>query len=226
MQIVFTIIDQGATSRLAALFDSENITFRNTIKGEGSAESATLELLGLGENRKAICLAACPNAQVQPLYRRLNREMRFFRPGAGVAFAVPTARASTTVAALTGLSPDELKQEKGELDMSNYPFELIITIVNRGFSDIVKISARELGARGGTVIHGLGMDTLGAAFLGIQLQPEKDVVLIVVPTGEARPMMEKIVKDAGVDTPGKGICFSLPVSSACGLATKDDPDFN
>ena len=38
----------------------------------------------------------------------------------------------------------------------NYAHELIICIVNSGFSETVMDAARELGARGGTVIHGRG----------------------------------------------------------------------
>ena len=40
--------------------------------------------------------------------------------------------------------------------MKNYKHEVIICIVNSGFSEAVMDAARELGARGGTVIRGRG----------------------------------------------------------------------
>ena len=105
------------------------------------------------------------------------------------------------------------------------PFELLITIVNRGYFETVKNSARALGARGGTVLHGLGIGGEDAAkFLGINIQPEKDIVLIVVPHEDAKGVMARIAKDAGINTEGRGVCFSLPVDSAFGLAQRDDDD--
>ena len=38
----------------------------------------------------------------------------------------------------------------------DYKYELIVSIVNAGFSEAVMEAAKEAGARGGTVIHGRG----------------------------------------------------------------------
>ena len=57
-------------------------------------------------------------------------------------------------------------------------FELIVAIVNRGFSDLVMDAARKAGASGGTILHGRGTGVHEAAqFFGVAIQPEKELVL-------------------------------------------------
>ena len=59
--------------------------------------------------------------------------------------------------------------------------EVIFCIVNAGFSEAVMDAAREVGARGGTVLHASGTANPDAENLyGITIEPEKDVVMILV----------------------------------------------
>ena len=59
--------------------------------------------------------------------------------------------------------------------------ELIICIVNTGFTDVVMDAAKEAGARGGTVVHGRGTANKEAEeFFGISVQPDKEMVMILV----------------------------------------------
>ena len=43
--------------------------------------------------------------------------------------------------------------------MEEKKFEVIIVLVNSGFSEVVMDAAREVGARGGTIIHARGTGT-------------------------------------------------------------------
>ncbi|MBC8535849.1 P-II family nitrogen regulator [Feifania hominis] len=98
-------------------------------------------------------------------------------------------------------------------------FELIVTIVNRGFSDSVVKAAREAGAQGGTILHARGTGVHeDATFFGITIQPEKEVVLTLVPRAERAEIMRAICREAGLDTPGCGLSFSLPVSAVAGIS--------
>ena len=60
-------------------------------------------------------------------------------------------------------------------------YELIVCIVNAGFSELVMDAAKEVGARGGTVIHAKGTANKDAEkYFKITIQPEKEMVLILV----------------------------------------------
>lgn len=100
-----------------------------------------------------------------------------------------------------------------------FSHECIVCIVNAGFSDTVMDAARELGARGGTVVHARGTANLEAEkFFGITVQPEKEMVLILVPSEIKEDILHALYRTVGLKTPGQGIAFSLPVDGVVGLA--------
>ncbi len=102
--------------------------------------------------------------------------------------------------------------------MNEYNHEVIMCIVNSGFSDDVMDAAREFGARGGTVIRARGTANLEAERLaGIAIQPEKEIVMILVDSKIKNDILHALYKSVGLDTPGQGIAFSLPVDDVVGL---------
>ena len=97
-------------------------------------------------------------------------------------------------------------------------FDLIVAIVNRGFSDLVMDAARAAGASGGTILHGRGTGVHEAEqFFGIAIQPEKEIVLIVVQRARRQAVMQAICTAAGLFTEGRGMSFSLPVDEVAGI---------
>ena len=108
--------------------------------------------------------------------------------------------------------------------MSNESYEMILCVVNAGFSDDVMDAAREAGARGGTVIHARGTANKEAeAFFHITIQPDKDVVMLLVPASIKDGVLHAIYQSAGLKSEGQGIAFSLPVSKAVGLTNATLP---
>ena len=98
--------------------------------------------------------------------------------------------------------------------------EAIFCIVNAGFSDAVMDAAKELGARGGTVIHARGTASGEAEKLyQITIQPEKELVMILVPKELTNDILHALYRSVGLATPGQGIAFSLPVDDVVGLST-------
>lgn len=99
---------------------------------------------------------------------------------------------------------------------SNY--EVILCIINTGFSDIVMDAAKEVGARGGTVIHARGTANKEAEeFFHITVQPDKEIVMILVTNEIKDAVLHAIYQSAGLKTEGQGIAFSLPVNHVVGL---------
>jgi len=102
--------------------------------------------------------------------------------------------------------------------MESLKYELIIIISNKGFADEIMDTAKEHGARGGTIIHGRGTaaeETI--KFFGLTIQPEKELILIVSPKEVANPIMKAVSSKHGTHTKVRALCFSLPVSNACGF---------
>ena len=100
-----------------------------------------------------------------------------------------------------------------------FSHEMIMCIVNAGYYDEVMKVAKEQGARGGTVISARGTANPEAEkFFNIAVQPEKDIVLIVVPSEIKENLMKALYTEVGLDSPGQGIAFSLPIDDAVGLS--------
>ena len=97
-------------------------------------------------------------------------------------------------------------------------YEIIIAIINEGFSDVVMNAARDNGARGGTITHARGTGTKEMEKkYGIVITPQKEMIYILVNSKIRDDVMSAINKVAGTDTNGQGIIFSLPVSDVSGL---------
>lgn len=219
MKAMFVIADYGCMQTVRDIFEKESLPCRFMLHGHGSADSEMLDYLGLGDNKKIIAVTFAANSAVLDLYKLFNDRLSLSRAGRGIAFAVPVSGASGLAFALNGTNAET--EENAEMTEPKY--ELIITIVNRGGFEAVKEASKAAGARGGTLLHGLGLGGEEAAkFLGISIQPEKDIVLIVVEREDRESVMQNILDSAGILTEYRGICFSLPVDSALGLAGKND----
>ena len=100
-----------------------------------------------------------------------------------------------------------------------YNHEAIFCIVNSGYSELVMDAAKKLGARGGTVINARGTASSEAEkFFNITIEPEKEIVMILVPANIKDDVLHALYKEAGLNTPGQGIAFAMPVDSVVGLS--------
>lgn len=108
--------------------------------------------------------------------------------------------------------------------MNKNEFELIITIVNKGFADFVIDASRDAGATGGTILSGRGTGVHeNESFLGVSIQPEKEIVVTLVKKENKKTIMQEICDRTKLQEHGKGICFSMPVNKVAGITMfKDD----
>ena len=102
--------------------------------------------------------------------------------------------------------------------MKSNDYEVIFAIVNSGFAEDVMDVAREQGAKGGTILNARGVAREdAAAFFGITLHTEKEIVMIVVPKAIKDDVLNAIYKEMGMARKAQGIAFSLPVTDTAGL---------
>ena len=101
---------------------------------------------------------------------------------------------------------------------SNTEYEMVICLVNAGFSDAVMQAARKEGVSGGTVIHAHGTANKEAEkIFKVTIQPEKDMVMMLVPAKIKDNVLHTLYQNVGLDSAGQGIAFSMPVSKAVGI---------
>ena len=105
--------------------------------------------------------------------------------------------------------------------MTTNNHEVIFVIVNAGFAEEAMDVAREQGVRGGTILNARGVvNEDAAAFYGITLHADKEILMMVVEKDIRDKVLNAIYREMGMAKKAKGIAFSLPVSDVAGLAPK------
>lgn len=216
-QLLITIVDRGKGSIVAEILQQENVAAQWVALGHGTAHPDLLGLLGLRDTEKDVVLSVL----MHPV-ARLGQALMLDWPGAGIAMTIPldSIGGAQTLEYLTGgESTAPLQEGSTPVNEYNPAYELVVAIVNRGYSETVMEAARPAGARGGTVVHARSESAEQAShFLGITIQPEKEMVLILCTKETKIPIMQAITRNAGLSSEGHGIVFSLPVSDVMGVS--------
>ncbi len=100
-------------------------------------------------------------------------------------------------------------------------FKLIIAFVDDHKTETITQAARDAGATGCTVVtnaRGEGLEEK-TTFLGLGLETQRDMVLLLVEEHRARHILETIAAAGEFDTtPGTGIAFQIDAEDAVGVA--------
>lgn len=99
----------------------------------------------------------------------------------------------------------------------NANVKALFIIVNAGHATSVIDVVREVGVKGATILNARGDGARHALFLGITLDPEKEIILTIVDAETAANAMAAIKEKAGIESPAHSVCFSLPVEKTIGF---------
>ena len=78
-------------------------------------------------------------------------------------------------------------------------------------------ASKEAGAGGGTTIIGKGTASRELThFLGIPLEPEKEIILILATNDKIDNILQAVISTAKLDKPGHGIAFIIVGINRCG----------
>ncbi len=102
-------------------------------------------------------------------------------------------------------------------------FKLLLALVDDDRRDAVLKAAREAGATGATTITSARGEGLNPkkTFFGLDLESQRDIVLLVVEEHLARGILEAMAEAGKFDAePGSGIAFQIAIEDAVGLASQ------
>ena len=124
--------------------------------------------------------------------------------------------------------PIDLPQSQAKsLEQDKEPLTVSVTEKGQIFLQNSEIAAADLipkmqavaGARGGTVLFGRGAGiNEQEKIFGVSIEPEKEVVLTLVPHALVDAVLDEIVRAAELNQTGRGIAFVLPVDRVVGVA--------
>lgn len=218
IKLLITIVDRGKGAKAAALYRSEHIYFNYICLGLGTANSEILDYFGLSETQKDVVFTPAPAVKLHSVMKKAGEHFRIMHPGMGILCALPLSGVSGHIPKST-CRPEFLSTENGGKEVeASVQYDLILTIVNHGCTDTVMRAARAAGAGGGTVLHAreVGEEDI-KNLLGITIEPEREIVMILSPRAQKQAIMQAVNKAAGLATNCRGVLFSLPVDAIMGL---------
>ncbi len=221
-RMLFLIAAPKFAEKAAALLLEHNVPIQYQVHGRGTATSEMMDLLGLGTAEKTIIVSILPkNAANQTLARLDDTLEELERKNRGIAFTLPISGLNKLLLRMMGdleEQNEETSEGKERSVMTERNYALITAIVNQGYSEEVMNAARSAGARGGTVIHSRRiMDEKTIATMGLGLQEEREMILIVADEEHKLPIMQAIGEQWGVRSEAKGVVLSLPIDNVIGL---------
>lgn len=102
-------------------------------------------------------------------------------------------------------------------------YQLIVAIVSQGRTTPLVTAAKQAGAEGATIVRGRGTGVHESAkFLGVPIEPEKDMLFVLIPRDETDAVLDAMIAAGNLDEPGKGIAFVLDVPRVAGIAHRGE----
>ncbi|MDR3165959.1 MAG: hypothetical protein LBU13_10330 [Synergistaceae bacterium] len=222
LKLLGVIVDRAWTKKVEEILKEEQVRFHFIALGQGTAASDVMALLGLNSVDKSLFCCLVPNYESSALLRLIEEKVRLSKPGRGIGFTAPLSGVSG--AALQLIAKDfESKGDDEKMDAENTEkitakYDMVLSIINQGYTNTLMTAAKEAGARGGTVLHGRKCDVDGESkFFGIAPQLEKDIVVILTRHEMKTDIMRAISQACGMNTEAQGVVLSLPIDEIEGL---------
>lgn len=191
---MIAIVGHGQSDRFMRIARKAGSTGGTVIPAKGTASSALLRLLGLGDKSKDMIVMVSDDDHAHTIVDDVRTDGHI-----------------QGVAALLG--------SKGEDGMAT-KWKMITIIVNVGYADDIMDAARKAGAGGGTITHARGTASPeDVRFLGVPLVPEKEMIMILCESEKTDTIVNAISSLECLDEPGIGILYTQGVSDFMNLGS-------
>ena len=209
-ELICVIVNHGLGSKTLGVARGNGVSGGTIMLGRGTVENRWLRLLELTDIRKEIVFMVGEEAISKAALEAIDHKLQFTKPNHGIAFTMPIAG----VMGLAGEASESNAQDGGRVSV----YRAVFVVVDKGKAEAVMNVARVAGAKGGTIINARGSGIHETAtFLNMEIEPEKEIVLMLTPAALADKIVLAIRDSLKIDEPGNGILFVQEVSETYGL---------
>ncbi len=211
MKLLICIVPHDKGDMVSQITRTAGAPGGTLILGRGTARNQWLDLLGLADTRKELLYTLIPAELLPGIQNALRDTCNSQKKGFGIMFSMEVESFIRT---------NDFQQKEGT-QMENATHTLISVIVNSGYAEEAMAAARKAGAFGGTILNARGtVRAEDADFFGINIVPEKEMLLILAEKDKARPLIDAIKTEPYLQEKGSGIMFCMPVTSFETLGSK------
>lgn len=206
---IISVLKRGKASKMLKALKDNGVKGGTIVYGDGTAGNEFLKMIDYDHVHKEVLFSVIDRKDESRLLNLLNEKFQLHKANHGIVFTVPLKEVITN----KGRMPRTDKKESTQMN-----YEVIFVVVDNHRGDEVVEIANGYGAKGATIIHGRGsgVHEKGSIF-NITIEPEKEVVMILVKEDVHEEIIEGLAKDLKIDEPGNGIIFSAGVTNAVGL---------
>ncbi len=200
--ISIAIVCEDCAPLILDAISKASITQVISFPARGTAEKSLLQSLGLGQTKKTLIAFRQNKYDKQKAFFLCNNALSSLQKKTGILFTIFTEKKT----------------------MNKVAKNLVVcVIVNAGYAEDVMQEARKAGSRGGTIINARGTGTeQDMDFFGIQVVPEKEMLVMVAETALAEKLVKVIKNMPLLSSPGSGIVFTLETDGYSRLGGNDD----
>ena len=195
--------------KLKNILKKYKLNFNVMTYGSGTASLSLLTYFGLDKVKKSLYFSLIPSSIEEKVLQELETKLNLKQIGEGIGFTISLTSSNKFI--------NDILDKEGDKMENKDEYELIITIVKEGYSDLVMQAAKKEKATGGTVIYGRSLGSSRTILANLTIEPEKDIVLNIVPKEIKKQVMESINKETGVKTEARGLIMSIPIDNVIGL---------
>ena len=205
--IMVCIVNHGQAEEILTELRPFNVTGGLVLQGEGTYRNKILSILGLDETRKEVLFLPVDYHFLPAIFSIFQDHFNLDKKHKGVAFTLPLIR----------YNDNRMIDSGHQVDSTQFEDSCLFVITDYGKSRDVVQYAEEVGAQGGTIIHGRGAGLPLHLAFDIQITPEKDIVFMVTKTTKIPELRSHLIDHLKLDERGNGILFALPVLETIGL---------
>ncbi len=203
-KLIVSIVPHDSGELITSAAASKGAGGGTIIMARGTAQSNIIQLLGLGDTSKDIAYVIVDDSIYEDVRSEIILRTENKKKSFGVLFSVDLGEFIKA-----GDAESKAATLAAGGNMANEDsYQMINVIVNKGYADDAMAAARKAGAGGGTIMSARGTAKEGdAKFLGMEIVPEKDLLMIVVPTEKAPQIVQAIKELPCMQKAGSGIIF-------------------
>lgn len=215
-RLLIAIVKRGHSRHVIAAAKKAGADGATIVYGEGVGRNEKPTFMGLpATHEKDVIFIAVDGSNETPIAAAVSEAGKMGKPGYGLGFTIHLDRLLGVPHLIeeTGLQKGANEMKRGYED-----FQLIVTIVNSGDSQKVIKAAADAGAEGGTILNGRGTGVNEQrTFMNFTIDPEKDVILTLVPSSYTERVVSNIENAVDLNAPGRGIAFLIDVENVFGV---------
>jgi len=210
--IMTLILSEHQCQKFVRIAREKDIRGGIVVLGKGTVKSATLNLLGIKSQKKEVVNILLEKEKANEVLDFFTKELQLHEPGHGIAYTTPVIIAGQIINNKQG-TWNTMQSMEGES-----MFKKLTVVVNRGMAEDVMDIARKSGIKGGTIMHGRGTGSeFTAKLFGMEIEPEKELVMILMPSDLIDKVVNDLFRELQLDIPGNGILFVEPIVEVRGL---------